>query len=339
MARAGDWSFEPEPGLRVGEKVSADRLGRAVRARRARPATRASPTSSASRPSSPACRGSSSSCRRSPAATASVDPAVLVVCRKLGHHRRLPRQRPGGTGCDGVRHRVDPPGPQGRRPRLAGRHVRPGRAATPRRGHDDGARPDREPRDRRRLRRPRPPGRRPADRGRARHRLVGRARDDVGRSWPTPTDAELARQLADLPDRAGRRGAGVARHQRRLRARRRPRRGRRGRQPLRPRAPPGRGRRRRRRRRRRRAGQRRRDPRRPAHAVQRGQLRDRLPGIAADVGLRRGVLRDHGRGVPASAPPSPAPTTPRSPGWRRRSSPSPTTRASPRHAAALRRRM
>ncbi len=49
---------------------------------------------------------------------------------------------------------------------------------------------------------------------------------------------------------------------------------------------------------RRRTGQRRRDPGRPAHPVQRGELRDRLPGVAADVGLRSRVVGDHRRHVP-----------------------------------------
>ena len=46
------------------------------------------------------------------------------------------------------------------------------------------------------------------------------------------------------------------------------------------------------------AGQRRRDPRRPAHAVLRRQLRDRLPGQPADRRLRPRLQRHHRRGVP-----------------------------------------
>ena len=103
----------------------ADRVGRAVRAVAARRATRASPTSSACRPWSPACPRSRSSCRRCPAATARVDPAVLVVCRKLGIARRVPGQRAGGRRRARLRHRDDPGGAQDRRARLARRSPAP----------------------------------------------------------------------------------------------------------------------------------------------------------------------------------------------------------------------
>ena len=45
-------------------------------------------------------------------------------------------------------------------------------------------------------------------------------------------------------------------------------------------------------------GQRRRDPRRPAHPVQRRQLRHRMPGVTADVRFRARVVGHHRRHVP-----------------------------------------
>ena len=70
MARATDWTFEPEPGLHVGEKVDPDHLGRPVRAvRQGQLPERRLPARRAGGRRRRAAR-SSSSCRRSPAATA-----------------------------------------------------------------------------------------------------------------------------------------------------------------------------------------------------------------------------------------------------------------------------
>ena len=328
LARAADWSFEPEPGLRRRREGQPDRLGRAVRAvgqgelpERRLPAR--APAVVAGVPSIAVV------VPPIPGGDGSVDPAVLVVCRKLGITDVFRVNGPAGIAALGFGTESIPEGAQDRRPRLAGRHARPGRAAAPRRRHDDAARADREPGHRRRQGRSAAPGRRPADRGRARHRLVGRARHDVGRASPTPPTpswpassptlpavrAEAARaslgvnggcvlvdDLDDAVDVANRYApehlqVAVADDVDR--------------------------------RRRRRPAQRRRDPRRPAHPVQRGELRDRLPGVAADVGLRRGVVGHHRRGVPQAHRHRPGRCRGRWRGCRRRSSPSPTTRASP----------
>ena len=139
IARAADWSFEAEPGLHVGEKISPIASAGPVRAvgqgqlpERRLPA--GVPATVAGVPQlvlvvPPV-----------PGGDGAVDPAVLVVCRKLGIDRRVPRQRAGRAGRARVRHRVDPRRAQGRRPGLAGGDVRPGRAAALRRGHDDAAR-------------------------------------------------------------------------------------------------------------------------------------------------------------------------------------------------------
>ncbi len=178
MARHGDWSFEPEPGLTVGEKVTPiASVGLFV------PSGKASYPSVAYQLGAPAVVAGVPSivARRAadPRRRRRRRPGRARRVPQARHRRRLPRQRPGRPGRPGLRHRVDPQGAQDRRARLAGGHVRAGRAAALRGGDDDGARADREPGDRRRQRRPRTPRRRPADRGRARHRLVGRARHHV----------------------------------------------------------------------------------------------------------------------------------------------------------------
>ncbi len=174
MDRAAGWDFEAEPGLRVGEKIT--------------PITSAGlfvPSGKASYPSVAYQLGV-------PARVAGVPQVVLVVppvpggagrgragrrhgrpggARRLPqarHRRRVPRQRAGGRRRPRVRHRDDPVRPQGRRAGLARGRLRPSRTAALRRGDDDAARSDREPGDRRRLRRPGPARRRPAHRGRAR---------------------------------------------------------------------------------------------------------------------------------------------------------------------------
>ena len=113
--------------------------------------------------------------------------------------RGLPGQRPCRHRRLGFRHRVDPQGPQGRRPRLPGGHHRPGRDAATRRLDDDAARPHRESRHRRRHGRPGPAGGRPADRSRARNRFVGRAPHDIDRARRRHR-CRLVDPLADLPD-------------------------------------------------------------------------------------------------------------------------------------------
>ena len=152
MARAADWSFEAEPGLRVGEKVTPiASVGLFVPSGKASypsvayqlgvPATVAGVAAHRPRGAAGARHGRSRGCggpRRVPQA---------------GHRRRVPGQRAGRAGRPRLRHGHDPPRAQDRRPGIAGRDVRPGRAAAPRRGHDDGPRPDGEPGDRRRIRR------------------------------------------------------------------------------------------------------------------------------------------------------------------------------------------
>ena len=265
-----------------------------------------------------------------PGGGGAVDPAVLVVCRKLGIADVFRVNGPAGVAALGfgtesipkVRKIVGPGSPAG--------DVRPGRDAAPRGGDDDGARADREPGDRRRL--SADPVRLAADllieaeHGTDSSVVLVTTSADARRRRPTPSwpassptcpavraDAaraslgvnggcvlvdELAEAVA-VANRYAPEHLQVAVADDAVDARRR------------------------------RPGQRRRDPRRPAHPVQRGQLRDRLPGVAADVGLRRGLVGHHRRGVPQAHRRSPGPTPRARPGWRRRSSPSPTTRASP----------
>ena len=315
----------------------ADRVGRAVRpVGQGQLPERRLPARRPGR-SSPACPDRRSSSRRSRAATAPSTRPCSSCAASSASTDVFRVNGPAGLAALGVRHRVDPQGAQDRRPRLARRDVRPGRAAAPRRGDDDGARTDREPRHRRRLGRPGAPRRRPADRGRARHRLVGRARHARRPSSPPRPTPSCARQLADLPAARADAAPGVARHERRLRARRRPRRGGRRRQPLRPRAPPGRRRRRRRRRCRRRRWST------PARSSSASTPRSAPPtsSSAARHRCRRQASPRSRRASPSrrssSARRSPVPTPARSPACRRRSSPSPTTRASrptPRRSAA-----
>ena len=160
-----------------------------------------------------------------------------------------------------------------------------------------------------RHRRSRPARRRSADRSRARHRHLRRADHRPARRSPTEVDAELD-AAARRPARAqGSRGPRRARPERRLRARRHARAGGRDRQS---RTRPSTSRslsptmrsttwssahR-----------QRRRDPDRPAHPVQRRQLRDRLPRLVADERVRTCQFGHHRRTPFSSAPPSPAPT-------------------------------
>jgi histidinol dehydrogenase len=83
LARASDWSFEPEPGLRVGEKV-----GPIASAGLFVPSGKASYPSVAYQLGAPAVVAGVPSIvlvvPPIPGSDGSVDPAVLVVCRKLG---------------------------------------------------------------------------------------------------------------------------------------------------------------------------------------------------------------------------------------------------------------
>ena len=151
-------------------------------------------------------------------------------------------------------------------------------------------------------------------------------------------DVELAAQLADLPERARRGGTGVARGQRWVRAGRSTRRA----AAMCPTATPPstcsspspttpwtR---------RRSARQRGRDPDRSGHAVQRRQLPHRVPGVAADESGSPKCRRASPSRPSSSARPSPEPM----PGARARMTPSIVALADhegfPAHAAALRRR-
>ena len=184
--------------------------------------------------------------------------------------------------------------------------------------------------------RPGAPRRRPADRGRARHRLlvvVLVATSAAGRG----DRAELAGQLADLPPRG--RGGPAARSDSTAAAcssaiSTRPSPSPTATRPSTSRSPvptPTSTRSST-------AGTRRRDPRRPAHAVQRGQLRHRLPGVAADDRVRRGVVGHHGRGVPQAHGGRPGRRARPGAAWRRRSIALADHEGFPAHAAAIRRR-
>ena len=107
MRRLADWSFESEPGLSVGEKITPiSSAGLFV------PSGKASYPSVAyqlaCRQPSQACPNSHSSFHRCPLAEGSIDPAVLVVCRKLGIDNVFRVQWSGGRCRARVRHRVDP---------------------------------------------------------------------------------------------------------------------------------------------------------------------------------------------------------------------------------------
>ena len=241
--------------------------------------------------------------------------------RRPGRARRVPQARHRATSSASTARPASPPSASApSRSRRCARSsgparppvtLRPGRDAAPRRRHDDAARADREPRDRRRQRRPDAPRRRPADRGRARHRLVGRARHDVAPTLAAATDVELARQLADLPAGAGRRRPGrrsartagacssTISTTRSTSPTATPPSTSRSPSPTTPSTASSTG-----------SSTPARSCR-SAHAVQRGQLRDRLPGVAA----RRAGSPTSRRASPSrrssSAPPSPAPTTAR----------------------------
>ena len=135
---------------------------------------------------------------------------MLVVCRKLGITDVFRVNGPAGIAALGfgtesiprVRMVVGPGSPAVTLAQVEmQRHGR---------DDDDAARADRERGDRRLQRRPGSPRRRPADRGRARHRLDGRPAHARTKRSATAVDAELARQIDDLPDeRAAAAGAAL----------------------------------------------------------------------------------------------------------------------------------
>ena len=177
-----------------------------------------------------------------PGGRGEVDPAVLVVCRKLGIDDVFRVNGPAGIAALGFGTETIPRGAQGRRTRLAGGHDRPGRDAAPRRHDDDAARPDRERGRRRRARAD--PVRLAADllieaeHGTDSSVVLLTTRRRAGRRRPTPSSSvQLGRSARAVAAEAARAALGV---ERRLRARQ-------AdldeaiddRQPLRPRAPAG----------------------------------------------------------------------------------------------------
>ena len=116
---------------------SARRSPRSLRSgcspRPARPAIRASPISSRCRPSSPAFPTCSLVVPPIPGGSGAIDPAVLVVCRKLGISNVFRVNGPAGIAALGFGTEIDPKVAQDRRSRLAGGHDRTGRDAASRR--------------------------------------------------------------------------------------------------------------------------------------------------------------------------------------------------------------
>ena len=155
VARLGDWSFEPEPGLAVGEKLTPiASVGLFV------PSGKASYPSVAYQLAVPATVAGVGRIvvvvPPIPGGDGAVDPAVLVVCRKLGITDVFRVNGPAGIAAMGFGTESIPRGAHDRRSRVAGGDAGPGGDAAPRRRHDDAARPDREPRGGRRDGRPGP---------------------------------------------------------------------------------------------------------------------------------------------------------------------------------------
>ena len=262
MKRAADWSFESEPGLSVGEKITADQLRRPVRAQRqGQLSQRCLPTGRAGHRRRRA-RNSRWSCLRCPDGGVRIDPAVLVVCRKLGIDNVFRVNGPAGVAALGfgtesipqVRKIVGPGSPP-----VACAQVemqRYGVATMMILGPTESMVIADDSADPRYL---------AAD-------LLNEAEHGTDSSVVLVTTSEKLRDDVDRESAAtdggsaGGTGGGStrsARRQRRLRDRRRSRRGRRGRQSLGTGTPPSRRRRCRRGRAGRSLGQRRRDPRRP----------------------------------------------------------------------------
>ena len=296
LARFEDWSFESEPGLTVGEKISP-----ITSAGLFTPSGKASYPSVAYQLAVPAVVAGVPSLALVvppvPGGAGEVDPAVLVVCRKLGVRDVFRVNGPAGIAALGF-------GTE-RIPRVA-KVMGPGSPAVTiaqvemqRHGvatvmllgptesvviADDSADPVRLAAD-----------------------LLIEAEHGTdssvvllatGERIVDEVEAELVIATRRVTDGARRSGSGGARAERWCRDRRHARHRDRGRQPLCPRAPAGRRHRRAGRPRRRRSRERRRDPDRPGHAVQRSQLRHRLSGVVADERIRTCELGDHGRDVP-----------------------------------------
>ncbi len=148
MRQAQDWSIESEPGLEVGEKITP-----ITSAGLFTPSGKASYPSVAYQLAVPAVVAGVPSLSLVvppiPGGSGAVDPAVLVVCRKLGIEQVFRVNGPAGIAALGFGTETIPRGPQDRRARITRRHPRAGGDATPRRCDDDAPRPDREPRHRR----------------------------------------------------------------------------------------------------------------------------------------------------------------------------------------------
>ena len=237
LARLGAWDFEPEPGLRVGEKLSPiASVGLFV------PSGKASYPSVAYQLAVPATVAGVPRVvlvvPPAPGAGGAVDPAVLVVCRKLGLVDVFRVNGPAGVAALGfgtetiprVRMVIGPGSPAVTIAQVEmQRHgvatmmlLGPTEALVVADGSAD-------------------PVRLAAD-------LLIEAEHGTDSSvvLVTPDDALVAAVDAELSAAAGRAaraarrgGPGVARTERRRRRHRRPRRGDRRRQPLRPRAPAG----------------------------------------------------------------------------------------------------
>ena len=212
----------PSPGCTVGEKITPiASAGLFVPSRQGQLPERRLPARRAGGRRRRA-RDRRSSSRRSPAATGEVDPAVLVVCRKLGIADVFRVNGPAGIAALGfgtesiprVRKIVGPGSPAVTCAQVE--MQRHGVATMMLLGPteslviaDDTRRPD-------------APRRRPADRGRARHRLARSCS-----SPPSPTLADGDRRRArpasspTCPTVRAEAAARVARRERRLRARRR----------------------------------------------------------------------------------------------------------------------
>ena len=216
MARAADWSFESEPGLQVGEKVTPiSSAGLFV------PSGKASYPSVAYQLGVPAMVAGVPEVALVvpplPDGSGRIDPAVLVVCRKLGLRDVFRVNGPAGVAALGfgtasipqVRKIVGPGSPP-----VACAQVemqRYGVATMMILGPTESVVIADDSAD------PAPRRRRPAQRGRARHRLR-RAADH-----PVAVAGRRSGRCAARPDRGpaggpGRGGHRLARHQRRLRA-------------------------------------------------------------------------------------------------------------------------
>ncbi len=151
VARRGDWTFESEPGLQVGERVTAiASVGLFC------PSGKASYPSVLAQIGTPAVVAGVDTIAvvvpPKPGGGGAVDPVVLAVADELGLAQVFRANGPAGVAALGFGTRADPEGRQGGRPWELARHLRADRDAALGDGDDDGPRPDRERGDRRRLR-------------------------------------------------------------------------------------------------------------------------------------------------------------------------------------------